>query len=85
MKWVKISREVLASGTTTILYRLEGTGYTVMSFKRPIPHADGRGTWNHTSFFVALDGKALAEKHTLKDAKAYAEALHSQAERKKRS
>jgi hypothetical protein len=60
---------------TTILYRLEGTGYTVMSFKRPIPHASKPGTWNFTSYFVYLDGKELAEKHTLRSAKGYVEKL----------
>jgi hypothetical protein len=73
MKWVKALRDVSANNTTATLYRLEGTEYTVLSLKRPIPHANGVGAWMHTTFTVQRDGQQIAEKYTLKAAKAYAE------------
>ena len=73
MKWVRALRNVSAANITTVLYRLEGTAYTVLSLKRPIPHANGVGAWLHTTFTVQRDGVALGEKYTLKAAKAYAE------------
>ena len=77
MKWVKINKTVIVGKGTTITYRLEGTPYTVESRKRPIPHTNGVGTWDHTSYFVLKDGVEVAEKHTLGRAKEYAEALHN--------
>ena len=76
MKWVKINKTVIVGKGTTITYRLEGTPYTVESRKRPIPHANRAGTWDHTSYFVLKDGAEVAEKHTLGRAKEYAEALN---------
>ena len=75
MKWVKTGKVVSVSNGTTITYRLEGTPYTVESRKRAIPHANGSGTWNHTSYFVLKDGAEMAEKHTLAKAKEYVEAM----------
>ena len=77
VKWVKTGKVVRTSGSTTIIYRLEGTPYTVESRKRPIPHANRSGTWDHTSYFVRKDGVDVAEKHTLRAAKEYAEALYN--------
>lgn len=73
MKWVKINKVVKGNGDTTITYRLEGTPYTVESRKRQIPHANARGTWSFTSYFVLRDGVEVTEKYTLGDAKRYAE------------
>lgn len=77
-KWIKTGKVVNASGSTTITYRLEGTPYTVESRKRPIPHSNRSGTWNHTSYFVLKDGAEMAEKHTLANAKEYAEMLNGE-------
>ena len=77
MKWVKTGKWVSATLGTKITYSLEGTPYTVQSWKRPIPHANRSGTWDHTSYFVQKDGENVAEKHTLRAAKEYAEALHN--------
>ncbi|MBO5917375.1 MAG: hypothetical protein J6Q14_01240 [Oscillospiraceae bacterium] len=77
MKWIKIEKRVTGSGATTITYRLEGTPYTVESRKRPIPHANRAGSWSFTSYFVHKDGVEVVEKHTLKAAKEYAEALYA--------
>lgn len=73
-RWIKEGRTVSPRGTTNT-YRLVGTMYSVESRKRQIPHANGSGTWLHTSYFVLRDGRQLVEKYSLKDAKEYAEQL----------
>ena len=77
VKWAKTGKQVSAALGTTITYRLEGTPYTVESRKRPIPHANRAGTWSFTSYFVLKDGVEVAEKHTLRAAQEYAEALYN--------
>lgn len=71
MTWTKISRTVNTEGTT-ITYIALGTGYTIESRKRHIPHANGSGTWDHTTYFVLLYDKELKERYSLADAKEYA-------------
>ena len=74
MKWGKIGKLTGIYGSS-IFYGSSDTSLQIESRKRHIPHANGReGTWDYTSFFV-LDkhGRELAEKHTLKDAKEFAE------------
>lgn len=72
MKWIKTGKTETAEGTT-ITYELDGnTGYSIESRKRHIPHANGLGTWDHTSYFVLKDGQELIEKFSLRDAKEYA-------------
>ena len=53
---------------------MPGTGFQIESRKRHIPHANGMGMWDHTTYWVLKDGKELVEKHSLADAKEYAEA-----------
>lgn len=73
LKWEKSGRRVSLEGTDTI-YTAPGTGYTIESRKRHIPHANGEGTWDHTTYWVLKDGKEVIERYSLKDAKEYAEA-----------
>ena len=73
--WEKTGKRVSSSGTT-ITYSGKGTAFTIESRKRHIPHANGVGTWEHTSYFVLLDGKEVKEKYSLKDAKMFAEILN---------
>lgn len=76
MKWIRTGKTINAEGTT-ITYELAGnTGYTIESRKRHIPHAGGKpGTWDHTSYFVLIEGQELVEKFSLQDAKDYVMAL----------
>ena len=74
MIWSLISRSVSSEGTTTT-YKLHGTGITIESRKRAVPHANRGGFWYHTTFFALCDGVELKEKQTLKDAKEWAEEL----------
>lgn len=73
IKWTKMGQEVSTEGTT-ITYEANNLPLTIESRKRHIPHANGRpGTLDYTSYFVIYCGEEVAEKHTLKDAKEYAE------------
>lgn len=74
IKWTKYGKRVDAEGTT-IFYKGNGTNLTIESRKRHIPHANGIGTWDHTSYWVLRDGAEIAEKQSLGDAKQYAEDL----------
>lgn len=71
-KWEKIKKTVNKKGTT-IFYSRVGCPYSIESRKRHIPHANGIGAWEHTSYFVVRDGKDVTEKRTLKDAKDFVE------------
>lgn len=77
MKWVKVGKTASSEGTT-VTYRSEGTDITIESRKRHIPHANGSGTWDHTTYFILRSGKELKECYTLKDAKEYAERIAAQ-------
>lgn len=72
MMWKKTLRSVSAEGTT-ISYELPGCPMRIESRKRHIPHANGSGTWDHTSFFALRGEEVIAEKQTLADAKILAE------------
>ena len=74
MNWIKEGRIVNSEGTT-IIYHASGTDISIESRKRHIPHANGEGTWDHTSYFVIQNGQKLAEKMSLRDAKEYAEQI----------
>lgn len=77
MKWVKIDRTVHSEGTT-ITYAAEGLNriLLIQSRRRHIPHANGVGTWDHTTYHVIAAGvEAPRYYSTLKDAKEFAEIL----------
>ena len=74
MEWIKTGKTVNADGST-ITYSLNNAPeITIESRKRHIPHANGSGIWEYTSYFVLRDGEELIEKHSLRDAKEHAEA-----------
>ena len=77
LKWEKSGKSMNEEGTT-ITYQAAGTGITIESRKRHIPHANRGGTWDHTSFFVLVDGKEVKEKWSLKYAKDFAEQLYKE-------
>ena len=72
MKWIKTGRTVKASGESTVFYSSDDGLYEIESRKRAIPHANGVGSWMHTSYFLIFNG-AEKEYHSLADAKAAAE------------
>ena len=83
MNWVKTGRRVIVGGGTTVTYTAAGTGWSVESRRRPVPHANRSSTWDYTSYFVMKDGADVAEKHSLRDAQAYAEVRHANEELRK--
>jgi len=70
--WKRTGRRVSKEGTDTI-YTAAGTSFTIESRKRHIPHANGVGTWDHTTYVVVRDGEDVIEKQSLKDAKSFVE------------
>ncbi len=76
MKWERTGKLVGSEGTT-IEYRPAKASISVSieSRKRHIPHANGTGTWDHTTYWVLLDGKDVKERYSLSDAKQFAEDL----------
>lgn len=72
MKWKKMGKTVNAEGTT-ITYWADNMPITIESRRRHIPHTNGIGTWDHTSYFVLWKGHEVKEFNSLKDAKVFAE------------
>ena len=76
MNWKRYGRSVTSEGTTTFYEQFASDmPVRIESRKRPIPHANGVGTWDYTSYFVVLGGEDVKELHSLRDAKEYAERL----------
>lgn len=73
--WQK-SGKIIRHDGTYILYE-NGGPFQIESRRKQIPHANGSGTWEHTTYVVVKDGKAINGFRTLKDAKAYAEKLEN--------
>ena len=71
IEWKKTGKIVTDEGTT-ITYS-SGTAYTIESRKRHIPHANGIGTWDHTTYHILKDGVEVGKQYSLSDAKYLAE------------
>ena len=74
INWVRTGKYVDESGTTTY-YKGVDTPFTIQSRKRHIPHANGVGYWDHTTYWVVKDGVGIKERYSIGDAKEYAEQL----------
>lgn len=72
--WEKIDKSVNSEGTT-ITYRGVGTRLLIQSRKRHVPHANRVGTWDQTTYVVLDNGKEVATKYRMMDAKEFAEGL----------
>lgn len=72
LKWQRVGRTESDAGVT-ITYIAEGSDYIIQSRKRHIPHANGSGTWDHTTYFVMAAGYDVKECYSLADAKEWAE------------
>lgn len=75
MKWEKIAVSVNSEGKN-ITYQAAGTNrqLLIQSRLRHIPHANGIGTWDHTTYHVIANGQEAPKYwQTLKDAKEEAE------------
>ena len=74
LTWEKLGTTINQEGTT-ITYCTKELGKTILvqSRKRHIPHANGVGTWDHTSYFVLFQGAEMKECWKLGEAKKWAE------------
>lgn len=72
--WKKVGKTETENGTT-ITYESELPGVKIESRLRHIPHANGVGTWDHTSYFVVTKDGTAKECWTLKNAKKMAEEM----------
>ncbi len=73
--WRRIGRETGPEGTRVIYEAHEDPQWTIVSWRHPIPHANGVGTWDHTTYLVYY-GSSLVhrEETTLINAKRWVEA-----------
>ena len=60
------------TGSRTIRYR--SGEYVIESRRRAIPHSGREGSWLHTTYFLIRPDGTEKEYHSMKDAKAAAEA-----------
>lgn len=71
IEWKRTGKIVNDEGTT-ITYS-SGTAFTIESRKCHIPHANGVGTWDHTTYHIMRDGAEVGKQYSLSDAKYLAE------------
>ena len=74
VKWKKTGKSINAEGTT-ITYEGEGTPYFIESRTEHIPHANGIGTWDHTTYHLFNDAGKVKIFNRLADAKGYVEEM----------
>lgn len=76
MTWTKIDRSAGLNGESTITYRGSDPRFIVQSRKRAIPHANGVGSWLHTTYHLIVNGREYAKTfYSLADAKEAAEGM----------
>lgn len=73
MNWIKTSRSVHGDGSAETRYEAAGTDFVIESRKRPIPHANGIGSWMFTSYHLIFPDGTEKMFHRLMDAKEAAE------------
>lgn len=75
-KWERVGREIRKDGTT-IIYRIANYNIDIAieSRKHIIPHASRAGYWEHTTYWVVVNGSDYKERYSLADAKDTAEKL----------
>lgn len=73
--WRKVGKEPHPDGPRTIYQAQENPAWVIASWRHPIPHANGVGSWDHTTYLVYY-GSSLVhrEETTLINAKRWVEA-----------
>lgn len=74
--WIKIEKSANQDGTTITYQHKDNPWLIIQSRKRHIPHANGIGTWDHTTYFVLVNGVEEKQCYSLRDAKEYCEKLY---------
>lgn len=78
MKWTRTGKVVDAEGTTVIYSNEAYPGYTIESRKRHIPHSNGVGTWDHTTYHVLLYAKELKQLYSVRSCMSWVERMEDQ-------
>lgn len=73
MRWIKTGKVVKTTGESTIMYESVPAGFRIESRKRNIPHANGIGSWAHTTYVLIWPDETETEHWTLSKAKEAAE------------
>lgn len=76
IEWIKVEKTVNSEGTTITYQDKKNKWLVIQSRKRHIPHANGIGTWDCTTYHVIENGKEIAKTMRLADAKEYAEEVY---------
>lgn len=81
IEWKKAEKTVNDKGTTiTYVPKNVDAFLTIESRKRHIPHANGIGTWDHTTYYLLDCGAEVKEFYSLENAKRYAEGYYKEGE-----
>lgn len=73
MTWYQAAKTIKGNGERTILYKCAGSRCMIESRRKAVPHADGRGVWFHTTYFLIRPDGTEKEFYKLSDAKQAAE------------
>ena len=73
MTWYQAAKTIKGNGERTILYKCAGSRCMIESRREAVPHADGRGVWFHTTYFLMKPDGTEKEYYKLSDAKTAAE------------
>lgn len=76
--WKKVEKTVNREGTTITYQDAKNPWLVIQSRKRPIPHANGIGTWDFTTYHLIENGVETKEFRLLCLAKKYAEELYDE-------
>lgn len=74
--WTKLRTEKHEDGGKTVYWIRKGKTGHIESRTRPIPHANGRGSWLHTTYHAILLDRTEKQFHLLTLAKSYMEAIN---------
>lgn len=73
--WRKVGKELRPGGPRIIYLAQENPAWTIVSWRHSIPHANGVGSWVHTTYLVYYyDNLVYREETTLISAKRWVEA-----------
>ena len=73
--WRKLGKELHPDGPRTIYQAQENPAWVIASWRHPIPHANGVGSWDHITFLIYYSGTLVhREETTLINAKLWVEA-----------
>lgn len=73
LRWDKVCTTIKGDGSRITRYGSQGSRYKIESRKRFIPHANGIGTWQYTSYYLISPDGTEREYHRLRDAQKAAE------------